>query len=290
MGQVTVSIAIVFVLLPFALTVATAASAAVNPGCTFQGNHYKCPMVTGWVTYHLQYVQSPPRLDHRRIVNEANRHMQIDYVVAVSTENKWNEYCVNLDEFVPVASQPWLGAVGCIHKGPGNRAFPALHRDPRNLGRGVSVNPYSTIFLSTNIDALNASGVPSATLTFSVYTHPWTVGVVGTNQPEVDRTIPCKGNGSTNWKPYRNNGNQPVRMDSATIYSVVPGGSVDNACTYVLNTSAQVRWSHCSGTRTRGHVTFPRQTIQPGEYIAAQANHTCSGGGQWDWAAYLHVF
>ncbi len=79
-------------------------------------------------------------------------------------------------------------------------------------------------------------------------------------------------------------------MDGATIYSVVPGGLVDAACIYVLNTAGQVRWSHCVGARGRGHVSFPEQIIQPGEYIAAQANHTCFGGGQWDWAAYLHVY
>lgn len=264
--------------------------ASANPGCTFQGNHYSCPMVSGWATYEIQYVRSPQRLDHIRIHNTTGLFMQIDYVVGFSTETKWNEYCVNLDEFVPVASQPWLGAVGCIHKDPGNASFPLLHWNPQNANRGVSVNHNSTVFISTNIDALNASGVPSATLTFSVFTRPWTAGIVSLNQPEVDRIIPCNGNDSTNWKPYRNNGNKTARMDGATIYSVVPGNYVDAACIYVLNTSGNVRWSHCTGARRRGHVTFPEQLIHPGEYVAAQANHTCFGNEQWDWAAYLHVY
>ena len=57
----------------------------------------------------------------------------------------------------------------------------------------------------------------------------------------------------------------------------------------MLAVADEVRALHCSGGNVAGHLSFPTETIAPGESLAAQATTNCAAG-VWDYAAYIRVW
>lgn len=268
---------------------------AQGPGCSLSGNHYDCPLLVGQNGYQAVFDRNKPYLvENIRIHNNTSNWYQLNSVTGGSSDPYWGEFSVYLDLFETRQINPGVGEVAARDWDPFVKSLQLIMWDGNFLGRGLAVPPGSTVFLHNNADAMLNAGVDVSYISYGVNFQPMTKGVESFRQPRVDLPMTCNGaNQWTVWNPWRNTSGSAWKMDGATIYSVVPSGNhtVDAACIYVLNTSGQVRWSFCqSGVRQRGMVGFSQQTIQPNEYIAAQARHRCNAPGVWDWAAFIHVF
>jgi len=270
------------------------ARAAINPSCTLSGNHYDCPLLNGQNDYRAVFsVLKPYLVENIQIHNQTSTTYQLDWVMGNSTDSNWGEFSVYLDLFATRQDSPGIGEVASRDWDPLVKVLVGVSWDPAFVGRGLIVTPGQTIILHNNADAMLQAGLKTSTINYRVSFRPLVNGVRSFRQPRVDAPIACNGgNQWTVWNPWRNTSGQVWRTDGATIYAVAPSGThaVDAACVYVLNTSGAVRWSHCTGVKQRGLVSFPQQTIQPNEYLVAQARHRCNAPGVWDWAAFVHVF
>jgi hypothetical protein len=273
---------------------ATEAAAVVNPMCSLSGNHWDCPLLNGENDYQAVFsVLKPYLVENIQIHNQTRTNFQLDWVRGNSTDPYWGEFSVYLDLFATRQDVPGIGEVASRDWDPFVKVLVGTSWDPAFAGRGLIVAPGQTVILHNNADAMLQAGLKTSTINYTVKFRPLVQGVRSFRQPRVDQPISCNsGNQWTMWSPWRNTSGHAWRTDGATIYAVVPSGNhtVDAACVYVLNTSGAVRWSYCSGINQRGLVSFPRKTIQPNEYLAAQARHRCNAPGVWDWAAFLHVF
>lgn len=281
-------------LLLLALLLPATEAVAVNPKCFKSGNHWDCPLLNGENDYQAVFdINKEYLVENIQIHNYSSVTYQLDWVRGNSTDPYWGEFSVYLDLFETRQNIPGFGEVAARDWDPLVKVLVGTSWDPAFVGRGLIVAPNHTVFLHNNAGAMIAAGLQTSTINYTVKFRPLVQGVRSFRQPGVDQPISCNGgNQWSMWSPWRNTSGQAWRTDGATIYAVVPSGNhtVDAACVYVLNTGGTVRWSHCSGVNQRGVVSFPQATIQPNEYLAAQARHRCNAPGIWDWAAFLHVF
>jgi len=255
----------------------TLASADMNPDCTFSGNERICPLAPGTHSYATD-------AESLRLENNGTQWIQINEVqAAVGTPGVWAEMAVYLDRFQLDQDVPGRGEVGAIHANA-NEVFGQL-KWTDGQGYGLSVPPGSFI-------QLNVGQAHPPTL-FVVKAAVQTAGVHAVRQPKADHVFTCSGSQqATVWDAWQNTGSTNWSVAGATIFA--SGGdttpnSVQSACVYIMSSNGQdVIWSYCGdGVRTRGRVTFPAvQTVAPGQYLAAQAVHTCSSA-LWGWAAYI---
>lgn len=272
---------------------ATAAGAAVNPNCTQTGNRFDCPILTGVRSYQAVFdINKPYLVENIQIHNNTPNGYQLQWVTAGTSDPYWGEFSVYLDLFQTLQINPGIGEVVSRDWDPFVKSLPMVTWDAQFDGQGLAIPPGSTVFLHNNADAMVANGVQYSVVSYGVQVAQLTNGVRSFRQPRVDAPIACNGQvQSTVWNPWKNTSGINWKVDGATIYAVVPFAHATTvACIYILNTSNQVRWQTCTNVNKRGMVGFPQQLVHPGESLAAQAIHTCSAPGVWDWAAFLHVY
>lgn len=276
------------------LASATGAHAVINPGCQLINNFFQCDLLSGENDYQAVFdINKVYLVEHIRITNNTGSTYQLDWVRGNSTDSNWGEFSVYLDLFATRQDVAGIGEVASRDWDPLVKVLVGVSWDPAFVGQGLVVQPNQTVILHNNADAMIQAGLQTSTINYTVDFRPLSQGVSSFRQPKVDAPRTCNGaNQWTTFNPWLNNTGQSWHINGATIYAVVPEGdhTVDWACVRILNTSGQIRWSHCSGVNQRGMVSFAPQTVLPGESINGRARHQCSFPGVWDWAAFIHVF
>lgn len=253
-----------------------------NPGCKEVGFSVDCPLVPGeigvgvpagtWVVFY----------------NRTDQMLQIDAVRAATGETQlWSEFCVYRGELFTWQSPAGVGEVGCTTKGIGEN-YGTIRW---GAGTGLSVAPGERVYLNSHTE-------PAAkNHTYSMSVREQTTGLYAWRQPQRDEVIPCDGQErATVASPWRNESGRAMHLIGAGIYSESGTPASINqmsgpACIYVMAADGSTKYQNCDDNlRRRGEVSFPVVTIEPGEYVSAQARNACAAPGVWDWAAWLRVW
>lgn len=246
--------------------------------CDDQGGRIACQLVSGDLQVTVRAGS------HAIFTNNTGRTLHIVEENAITNERtRWSEHCVYLnvgETHQPSAGQ---GEVGCSAKNIGEDYAPIT------FGAGLSVNPGDVVHLNSHTQPEPIEHI------YTLKVRESAGGGQSWRQPQVDQVIWCDGQmQSTVSSPWRNNTGRTVTLDSASIYAESPQSRTRNevasACVYVLLEGGAQKYSACNGALSRkGAAQFQAITIEPGEYLAAQASNACAAGGHWNWASYLQV-
>ena len=262
------------------------APTVVSQNCrpTEQDNHVNCDMVPGEVPTGL----SVPAGSFASFTNRTGVPLQIDQIDAFTGERKnWSEYCAYVEHLNTFQWPAGQGEVGCSAKNIGEDYTPMRW----GANTGLLVEPNQTVILNSHTEP------SSIEHTYSLHVSVLNTGVQSWRQPQVDQVIPCDGQmQSTVLSAWQNTTGHDMHLIGASIYAETPSSAAPNtmsgnACIYVFTADGTQKYNNCDQSiRTRGEVSFPLVTINPGDLVGAQATNACQSGSHWNWAAFLRVW
>lgn len=246
--------------------------------------HTNCDLVPGEVPTGATI----PAGSFASFTNRTGVNLQIDQIDAFTGERKdWSEYCAYLGHINTFQWPAGKGEVGCATKQIGEDYAPIRWGD----NTGLMIAPNETIILNAHTEPAPVEH------TYSLHVSVMNTGVESWRQPQVDDVIPCDGQmQSTVLSAWQNKTAGDLHLIGASIYSENPSSSTPNttsgnACIYVFTADGTQKYNNCDqAIRTRGEVSFPIVTINPGDLVGAQATNACQPGRHWDWVAFLRVW